>query len=115
MAKKRETESDQLRKFLLHLEMEKSDERLEFEKEYKCWFYATREENRYGYHIHSVYGGYDYEEPEKFSSNISVMKLMARFNMGHVRFIWLPREFGEITPGWMEENKSLLDKYSEKI
>lgn len=106
---------EKLRMKLKMMEIEKTPERLKFEEEYRCWVYATREENKYGYDIHSVYGGHRVDEPEEFASNVGAMKLMARFNMGNVRFVWLPKDFGEITEEWMQNNKDLLDKYSEKL
>ena len=109
------SKDEKLRNRLTMMELDKTPERLEFESNYKCWVYATREQNEYGYNIHSVYNGHRKDEPEDFAQNVHVMKLMARYNMGECRFIWLPNEFGEITAEWMQDNKYLLDKYSHKL
>lgn len=110
--------NEKLRTYLLHLEMEKSDERLKFEREHRCWVYITREENQYGYDIHSVYDGVwkNSDCPEQIASDIRAMKLMARFNMGNLRCIWLPKSLGEnLDEKWFMQNKELLDKYSEPL
>ena len=106
--------NDKLRMQLTMLELDKSPERIEFEQTHKCWVYATREQNKYGYDIHSVYDGHRKVEPEQFVKSISAMKLMARYNMGEVRFIWLPNEI-DVTAEWLQDNKGLLNKYSHLL
>lgn len=105
---------EKLRTRLMMMELDKTPERLEFERTYKCWVYITREENKYGYDIDSVYGGHRESEPEDFAHTVHMMKLRARLNMGQVKAIWLPKEI-KADVEWIQNNKPLIEKYSFKI
>ena len=97
------------------MEVEKTPERVKFESEHNCFIYLTREENRYGYDVDSVYESW-LDEPEEILSTVSLLKTRGRYNMGETRAIWLPKDSG-FTKDWFYEEyaKEILDKYSFKI
>jgi len=119
MVDKKNEKDEKLRKFILMLEISKTPDRVKFESEYDLYLYIIRDKNSYGYDIDSLYDHHDdYKlNPEKFVQNISNMKLRARFNMGELRGVWLPIEFGRLSVGDLSQPhiKELLDKYSFKL
>jgi hypothetical protein len=112
---KEEKVDSKFRMRLAMMEIDKTPERREFESTHTCYVYGTREQNQYGYNIDSCYNGHRKDAHEVFSSNVGIMKMRARFNMGEVRAIWLPNEIENVDWNWLQDNKYLLDKYSFKL
>ena len=98
------------------MQLDKTPERLEFERDYTLHIFSTRSENKYGYEIGCLYSGYKTDTPSVISSAINGISLAARFNMGNTYGIWLPNDF-IVNYDFLEDavNKELIEKYRFKI
>lgn len=95
--------------------LDKTNERLEFEKNNRCYVYLIRDINKFGYEVDSVVPIEDTLDLEYISKITNVLQLRARYNNGEVRFVWLPRSIEKVDIKWFDENTDFLDEYSHKI